>query len=245
MEAPRAASSRSGGTADREPPAALHGAPVWDREVDGWRVRFVGRDSGWTPEHGLGALRPAEAALAWLEQRHTCEIVAARPGSCGVADALSIAERGLAALVVTADCVPVALVSGEQALLVHAGWRGIAGALPQRAAQRLGAISAAPRAAWIGPAIGPCCYEVGDEVAAAVAAASGTDCVLRRAGAKPRVDLRAAAAAQLAAAGVERIFVLDHCTRCRPEWLWSYRRDGATAGRNLTLLWRPPGAARA
>jgi len=239
MTAPGASSTRARGAVDRDPPALSHGAPVWERGEAGWRVRFVGRGAGWTPERGLGALQPPAAELAWVEQSHTTDIVAARAGSCGVADALAIEGGGMAALVLTADCVPVALMSEASALLVHAGWRGIAGGLPRRAAERLGGASGEAVAAWIGPAIGPCCYEVGDEVAAAVAAASGEECVVRAPAARPRLDLRQAVVAQLGAAGVERVFVLDHCTRCRPQWLWSYRRDGAAAGRNLTLLWRP------
>jgi YfiH family protein len=224
---------------DPAPPSTAHGVPVWDREVGGWRVRFLGRGADWRPATGLGALAPA-AALAWVEQRHTTSIAPARAGECGVADALAVDEPGVAALVVTADCVPVALMRGGRALLVHAGWRGIAGELPRRAAERLaaGPREAGELTAWIGPAIGPCCYEVGEEVATAVAAVSGDACVSSVAGQRPRLDLRGAVAAQLAGAGVERIDLIDQCTRCRPEWLWSYRRDGAGAGRNLTLLWR-------
>jgi hypothetical protein len=224
---------------DSAPPRAAHGVPAWDRAAGSWRLRFLGRGADWTPAAGLGALAPA-AALAWVEQRHTTAIAPARAGACGVADALAVEEAGLAALVVTADCVPVAVMRGARALLVHAGWRGVAGELPLQAAERLAADCGETEemTAWIGPAIGPCCYEVGEEVAAAVAAVSGATCVRRVGGERPRLDLRLAVAAQLASAGVARIDLLDHCTRCRPEWLWSYRREGAGAGRNLTLLWR-------
>ena len=224
---------------DRGSPQTSRGATLWDRAAGHWRLRFLGRGADWAPGRELGELQPP-ADLAWLEQRHTIEIAAARAGSCGVADAIRLEGGGIVALVVTADCVPVAVMRGRHALLVHAGWRGIAGELPRRAAERLNADeeAAGELVAWIGPAIGPCCYEVGDDVAAAVAAPSGEACVVRDAGRRPRLDLRAAVIAQLGSAGVTQIDVLDHCTRCRPEWLWSYRREGAAAGRNLTLLWR-------
>jgi YfiH family protein len=225
---------------DVAPPEARQGALVWDRRAGAWRVRFVGRGATWAPgEPPRGAWRAPRGALAWVSQCHGADVVPARPGDCGVADGLDLDRADVAALVVTADCVPVAVVADARAGLVHAGWRGIAAGLPGLAARRLSESGdEPPREAWIGPAIGPCCYEVGEEVARAVAAASGESCVIRRPGAAPRLDLRAAVAAQLSAAGVARIQVLDHCTRCRPEWLWSYRRDGAGAGRNLTLIWR-------
>jgi len=225
---------------DGAPPEPGGAAPAWERRAGPWRLRFVGRGAEWTPgEPPRGDWLPPRRDLAWVTQCHGVDVVAARPGGCGVADGLELARADVAALVVTADCVPVVVASAARARLVHAGWRGIAAGLPARAARFSTMTGDEPvREAWIGPAIGPCCYEVGDEVARAVATASGEACVLRAAGSAPHLDLRAAVAAQLAAAGVERIQLLDHCTRCRPDWLWSYRRDGPRAGRNLTLLWR-------
>lgn len=230
---------------DAAPPERREGVAVWERAAGDWRLRFVGRGADWRAgAPATGAWRRGAGELAWLEQRHGVEIVVARPGACGAADGLLVEGEGIAAVVVTADCVPVALLSASRALLVHAGWRGIAGELPTLAARRLLALGEPAREAWIGPSIGPCCYEVGEEVARAVAAAAGEACVRRDDGPRPRLDLRAAVAAQLRVAGVERIRLLDHCTRCRPEWLCSYRRDGAAAGRNLTLLWRAGDDAR-
>lgn len=230
---------------DSAPPELQEGVALWERDAGDWRLRFVGRGADWragAPATGDWLRGPGE--IACLEQRHGVEIVVARPGACGKADGLLVDRPEVAAVVVTADCVPVALISPSRALLVHAGWRGIAGGLPSLAARRLLDLGEPAREAWIGPSIGPCCYEVGEDVARAVAAVAGEACVRSGDGSRPRLDLRAAVAAQLRIAGVERIHLLDHCTRCRPEWLWSYRRDGVAAGRNLTLLWRAGDDAR-
>jgi YfiH family protein len=220
---------------DRAPPVVRDGVPVWERAAGGWRLRALGRGVERKLEEGLGPLQP-DLPLAWLAQRHTDVVLAAAPGECGVGDALAIDASGLVGVVVTADCLPIAIASGERAVLVHAGWRGVAAGLLARAAERLGTDSGTE--AWIGPAIGPCCYEVGEDVADEVRRASGDAVVMAAEGGGPRLDLRLAAALQLRAAGVARIGLLDHCTRCRGEWLWSHRREPGRAGRNLTLLWR-------
>jgi hypothetical protein len=104
------------------------------------------------------------------------------------------------------------------------------------------AAGCAPRelAAAIGPAIGPCCYEVGDEVAAAIARAAGSDEVVLHGdeGAKPVVDLRRAVALCLEAAGLarDRVEVVGPCTRCSTGLLHSYRRDGPRSGRQLGVI---------
>jgi len=208
----------------------------WERAAAAWRVRFLGRGVARRPEHGLGALAPAATSLAWLDQRHTDLITPAAPGNCGVGDALAIETSALAGVVATADCLPIAIVRGPRAVLVHAGWRGLAAGLARKAAAGLGGGPGSE--AWIGPAIGACCYEVGDDVAEQVRQASGDGVVVAGANGKPRLDLRLAAALELRAAGIARVALLDHCTRCRGEWLWSHRREPGRTGRNLTLLWR-------
>jgi hypothetical protein len=171
---------------------------------------------------------------------HGCAVVEARPGHSGSGDALISGRGDLALVVVTADCVPVLLGAGERIAAVHAGWRGIVAGVVPAAVARLAAGPAAVTA-WVGPAIGVCCYEVGEEVAEQVAAAAGGDgCVHRAASARPHLDLRSAVEAQLAAAGVAEVRHLDLCTRCHPEWLWSYRREGPRAGRNLAAIAREP-----
>jgi YfiH family protein len=157
-------------------------------------------------------------------------------GDSGQGDALWTAEADLALSVATADCVPVLLGGGGVAAAIHAGWRGIAAGI-------LGAtISALPAApgeltAWIGPAIGPCCYEVGEDVAERVAGDARSQVVLPGARGRPHLDLARAVSLRLAEHGVGRVIEIPSCTRCDSERLWSFRRDGAASGRNLAFVW--------
>lgn len=219
-----------------EAPVSIGGVPAWTRWAGAWRILFLGRGAPARGEALPPDLVPEGVAGAWMRQEHGARVLAARPGECGAGDALVVREPGLAAVVATADCVPI-LVIGRDAVAVHAGWRGLVAGVVARALAELD--RSEPITAWIGPAIGPCCYEVGEEVAGAVETACGAPV---RAGfspaGRPRIDLRRAAAAQLRAAGAGEIRVVDQCTRCRPEWLSSHRRDGELAGRNLALLWR-------
>lgn len=142
----------------------------------------------------------------------------------------------------TADCVPVLLaIAGQGAAAVHAGWRGtVAGVVPAALGEIAGGGDASLVIAALGPAIGPCCYPVGPDVARAVSRAGGGDgrIVIGEGGAAPRVDLRAAIASQLRGAGVPAgsIHVAPWCTACREDLFWSYRRDGEGAGRSMALI---------
>jgi YfiH family protein len=140
---------------------------------------------------------------------------------------------------VTADCVPVLLGGGSRIAAVHAGWRGIAAGIVGAALTRLG-VPGRELIAWLGPAIGACCYEVGDEVAREVAAASGSAVVADGPRGRPHLDLAAAVAAQLRRGGVEQLRTVDRCTRCDDGRLWSYRREGPEAGRNVAFVWLRP-----
>jgi YfiH family protein len=153
------------------------------------------------------------------------------------ADALVTSTAGDAVAVRVADCVPVLLAAPGAAVVaaVHAGWRGVAQRVVEAA---LAAMAVDPRRviAAVGPCIGACCFEVGDEVAAEIAAASTEAAVRRADGVKPRVDLRAAVAAQLAGAGVGAIEQVGGCTRCEEARYHSYRRDGKASGRLLAAI---------
>ncbi len=207
-------------------------------------VRFIGRGAPREPT-GLrdGALVPA-TTVSWLKQVHSAHVVEARPGEAGEADALVSSSTDIALAVATADCVPVLLADTSGVAAAHAGWRGlVAGVLAATLAELSG--PGRPRA-WIGPSIGPCCYEVGEDVAGRIAAASsdeGISIVAPPDGGAHRVhaDLRAAAVHQLRAGGVERIHVEELCTRCNQELLWSYRGCGTAAERNWSVIWRRPG----
>jgi YfiH family protein len=209
-----------------------------------WRIRrgpvevvFAGRGPGGEREEVLRRLETAAPPVAWAKQIHSATAVAARPGFSGEGDGLFTCAPGLALSVVTADCVPVLLAGPEGLAAIHAGWRGIAGgvvsATIEAAVER-----PAEWTAWIGPAIGPCCYEVGEDVAARVAQASHSGVVATGPGERPHLDLHAAVRHQLEAAGIGEVTAIAHCTRCDGERLWSYRREGKRAGRNLAFLWK-------
>jgi YfiH family protein len=219
-----------------EAPQVTNGIAVWSYAFRSWHGLFLGRGAPPRGEALPSGLVPPSVASAWLRQEHGSRVLAAHAGDCGAGDALVVRAPGIAAVVATADCVPI-LAIGRDAVAVHAGWRGIVAGIVPRAIEALDA--GEPLAAWIGPAIGPCCYEVGEEVARAVEAACAAPVrAAPSAAGRPRIDLRRAVAAQLVAAGVGTIRLVDHCTRCRPEWLSSHRRDGESAGRNLAVLWR-------
>lgn len=194
-------------------------------------------------------VRAAETASpAWLKQRHGTEAVRVEdPGFGGDGDAVIVSRIGVAATVFVADCVPVLIAAGENVAAVHAGWRGLANivlASAIRELRRAGAADPARAEAWIGPAIGPCCYEVDEDVAGRVESASGAEVVIRRPGQRPHLDLPLAASIQLAGLGVARVSRSGCCVRCDPNW-WSYRRDGARAGRNYAFIWRTREGGRA
>lgn len=209
---------------------------TWRARHDDVEICFAGKGPATTVER-LSCL-PDSVASAWLKQCHSATVIEAEPGHCGEGDALVTSRRQLALTVVTADCVPVLLADGERLAAVHAGWRGLAGAILAATLDRFEDASGVT--AWIGPAIGPCCYEVGDEVAEQVVAASAGRRSLLSAGPRdrPHLDLVGAARSQLEERGVRATHAAGVCTRCDSQRLWSYRRDGTTSGRNLAAIWR-------
>jgi YfiH family protein len=167
------------------------------------------------------------ATLAFNRQVHSPTVHKARAGTRGEpGDGLWSDEQGLSMLAMSADCLPIAVVrsEGPPALAVlHAGWRGLAeGVLAAGVSALRSSSSDGPAlAAIIGPAIGPCCYEVGREVSELFDADLTED---------GKLDLWSAAERALANAGVERIERVDLCTRCNPELFFSHRRDGRARG---------------
>jgi YfiH family protein len=134
-------------------------------------------------------------------------------------------SQGIAPLVLVADCLPVALAGGGAVAMLHCGWRGLAGGLIGKVAERMSAEGAA-----VGPGIGRCCYEVGEEVLDAFAAYDGV--------ADGRMlDLRAVAEAQLRAAGIDVVEHVDLCTSCNPDLFFSHRRDNGVTGRQGGMAW--------
>lgn len=208
--------------------------PEWCQQVDGVAVRFVGRLDGATPCSPWPLLPEASRAIT-PRQVHSASIRVVPPrSSITPADAVATTAPNLALLVITADCVPLLATDGETIVAVHAGWRGIASSVVRRALERLDRDRA--WRLWVGPHIGPCCYEVGTEVAERVAAASTREVLLERPGARPHLDLGEAVRSQARMDPDDRLTVVEGCTRCHPEQLHSYRRDGPEAGRNLAVV---------
>lgn len=181
---------------------------------------------------------PGPAAKARLEHGVASRVVEA-PGVYTFYDALLTSTPGLPLWITVADCLPVFLAAGPWLGIAHAGWRGTAGGIAANLAREIGARGGGGPAgvrAWIGPGVGPCCYEVGPDVAAQFPAAA-----VEAAGTSLRLDLRDAVRRSLVAAGVpaDAIAVADACTSCLPERFFSYRRDGARSGRMAAVAWIP------
>jgi len=140
-------------------------------------------------------------------------------------DAQATSNPDLTPLVMVADCLPVALVGPGGVAMAHCGWRGLAGGIVAAAAGEVQAEAAA-----IGPGVGPCCYEVGEEVLTAFEDLDGV--------ARGRMlDLTAVATALLERAGVTAVEASGLCTSCNSELFYSHRRDGERTGRQAGLVW--------
>lgn len=179
---------------------------------------------------------PAEPR--WLQQLHGTGVhLPVSQGKCG--DACFADSPGRVCTVVTADCLPVLFCNsdGTAVAVAHAGWRGLlAGVLEQT-------VSSFPDAperlmAWMGPAIGPQAFEVGDEVRAEFVArdVQCARCFEAHRQGHWLADLYGLARLRLAGCGVRRVTGGDHCTFDEPEKFFSYRRDGIS-GRMATLIW--------
>jgi purine-nucleoside/S-methyl-5'-thioadenosine phosphorylase / adenosine deaminase len=135
-----------------------------------------------------------------------------------------VADVGL--LVLVADCLPVALVAPGRAAMLHCGWRPLAAGIVEKAL----AFFDEPPAAAIGPGIGRCCYEVGEEVLSEFADLEGV--------ADGRMlDLRMVVRRKLEAGGASTIEDVDLCTSCRPDMFFSHRRDNGVTGRQGGFAW--------
>jgi len=180
---------------------------------------------------------PDGATMAW--QRHGATVTRAQPRGVVTpgtvyehCDGLWSDEPGRAMLLLTADCLPIAIArrTGRPAVsILHAGWRGLLNGVVAAGVRSLGDEEVA---AAIGPGIGPCCYEVGEEVAAPFREAFGEDVV--RDG---RLDLWTSAERALRAAGCVDVDRLDLCTSCEPDRFFSHRRDRGRTGRQGVIAY--------
>lgn len=215
------------------------------RLIHGFSGRITNREET-LEQFGVGQL-----PLYTLKQVHGDTIVTITRESSAAekpeADGLISSVRGLLLGIATADCVPVLLVAsdGGVAAALHAGWRGTLKGITLRAIEQL-------QAQWqvrpeqlhvaLGPAIGGCCYEVGAEVGQPIAERWNLkhSTAWRPVGEKGFLDLREVNRTQMINAGVPRnhIMFTGPCTFCDPAFA-SYRREGAGAGRQLSVIgWR-------
>jgi len=186
---------------------------------------------------------PAEPV--WLSQVHgirACDagrIASGCEGDAGVTD-----RPGVVCVVLTADCLPVLLCDrgGTRVVAVHAGWRGLAAGVVEAAVDAMDA-PAEEIMAWLGPAIGPHAFEVGEEVRAAfLQADAAADGAFRPASAGHWLaDIYELARLRLANRGVTCVYGGGLCTFSDTARFYSYRRDGTT-GRMATLIWLVPGS---
>jgi YfiH family protein len=187
----------------------------------------------------LRAALPGEPK--WLRQVHGCEVVDA-DALAGVpeADAAVARSANTVCAVLVADCIPVLLAdrAGSAVAIAHAGWRGLARGVLERAMERL---DRPPEEllAYLGPGIGSGAFEVGADVRDAFLAGDAqAEAAFRpRSPGKWMADLFLLARQRLARCGVTRIHGGDLCTHSDPRRFYSYRRDGAT-GRMAALIWR-------
>jgi purine-nucleoside/S-methyl-5'-thioadenosine phosphorylase / adenosine deaminase len=183
----------------------------------------------------LSGFEPARVAMGW--QVHGADVrqwdgppepaAFAAPGAAlERVDGHTTTTSELALLVLVADCLPLALAASGRVAMLHCGWRGLAAGIVEQALEAFDE----PPVAALGPAIGPCCYEVGPEV---LAAFEGPDLVARG----RMLDLGAIVRRKLEASGVARIEDVGLCTSCRPDLFFSHRRDGGVTGRQAGVVW--------
>jgi YfiH family protein len=199
-----------------------------------------------------GALQlPAEPL--WLSQVHGATVldadaapdvhVAAGAHAAPRADAALTREPGRVLAVLVADCLPVLLAAhdGSAVAVAHAGWRGLAAGVLEATLAALG-VAGDELHAWLGPAIGPAHFEVGEEVRAAFCERGGAHrdeaaaAFVRNNRGRWQCDLRLLVRQRLAALGVRSIHGEPRCTYAESDAFYSFRRDGAT-GRMAALIW--------
>jgi polyphenol oxidase len=234
----------------------------WETAPSAVRVAFTTRVGGVSEGDfaslNLGILTDDDPARVVENRKRLCEAVGAdaetatmawqvHGGTVTEATPRGIVERttfeqcdglwtdrpGQAMALVTADCYPVAIARDDEEspglCILHVGWRGLLEGIAQAGVEALGG---EPMTAMIGPGIGPCCYEVGEEVAGPFYERFGDDAVV-----DGRLDLAAATERALREAGVKSVGCSEHCTSCEPELFFSHRRDRGRTGRQGVIAY--------
>lgn len=218
----------------------------WDDGKGGGGLN-LGMNSGDTPQNVLAnrarlkTMLPAEPV--WLKQVHGIRVVdAANVKDVPEADASFTCQADVVCAILTADCMPVLFADcrGRVVGAAHAGWRGLAGGVLEATVAAMRGAGAGDITAWMGPAIGPACFEVGEDVRVAFEAHSSATASAflpwpGRPG-KYHCDLYGLARQRLQAAGVRQIHGGGHCTMTEKDSFYSYRRE-RTTGRMASLIW--------
>ena len=186
----------------------------------------------------LGPLVPSEPV--WLNQVHGIKVADAGQAGClPEADASVSTHRGAVCVVMTADCLPILLCDDKGSVVgaAHAGWRGLCDGVIEATVLAM-QLPPSTIMAWLGPAIGPAKFEVGDEVRAAFLARQPQAASAFVAGAEGKwlADIYQLARFRLEAIGISRVYGGDLCTYSDEQRFFSYRRDGVT-GRMGTFIW--------
>jgi len=189
----------------------------------------------------------AELEWQWLEQVHGIDVAAvSQAGPKLKADALLSRSPNLVCCVQTADCLPlfVAAYEGGEVAVIHAGWKGLASGVIENTIASMSTPVSRLRV-FLGPAIGPCHFEVGEEVkqfflataASPMLASLMEECFVASSNqGKLMADMYAIARLKLSSVGVENISGGNLCTHCDEDSFFSYRRDGVT-GRMLSAIY--------
>lgn len=199
----------------------------------------VGDDPAHVAANRAQLRRQLPAEPAWLRQVHSARVVEAGRDPNPEADASYSRETGQVCAVLTADCLPVLFCdrAGSVVAAAHAGWRGLADGVLEAT---VAAMQVAPGEvmAWMGAAIGPQAFEVGDEVRTAFVERhpEAAAAFVPHAPGKWLADIYALARIRLGHAGVDAVYGGGHCTFSEADAFYSYRRDGVT-GRMASLIW--------
>jgi YfiH family protein len=195
--------------------------------------RFTDDDSDAVQRNRVSLEQGLGVRFAYGRQVHGARVIRLRamPTKLVEADGQACAVPGIAPMVLTADCLPIAVAADGAVAMLHAGWRGLAAGIVSSgvaAVRELG--GSGPLSAAIGPGAGRCCYEAGEEVHAAFAGRA------RSVRHGRNLDLKAIAAGDLAAAGVSSVYDAEICTICGSEF-FSHRRDHGITGRQAGVAW--------
>ncbi|MFK7890956.1 MAG: peptidoglycan editing factor PgeF [Granulosicoccus sp.] len=174
----------------------------------------------------------------WMNQTHSTDVLHANSAVTCEGDGAYTSNPGCVLAVLTADCLPVVITTGEELSVIHAGWRGLAGGIVSNAVAMFKQHTDIQ--AWLGPAIGPLAFEVGEDVLEAFLARR-TDYHRffkpQPAKGKYLCDLYAIARAELNDAGCGNVSGGNYCTFSQRELFHSHRRDGVSSGRMATIAW--------